>query len=110
MSTRRPTHHQEERRTYVLLPLPEAGLLGLDLLGEALAERLLLLLELGVLELSRLLFAKLANLHLSLTVVLVVEFFGGRDEVQHVCADEKGTEFTEVAVAFVLNCGDRLDD
>ena len=94
----------------MLFPLPEPGFLRLDLLREALPETLLLLLELGVLELSRLLFAKLANLHLSLTVVLVVEFFGGRDEVQHVRADEKGTEFAEVAVAFVLNCKDRLDD
>ena len=94
----------------MLLPLPEASFLRLDLFGEPLPESLFLFLELGVLELSRLLFAKLANLHLSLTVVLVVEFFGGRDEVQHVCADEKGTEFTEVAVAFVLNCRDRLDD
>ena len=42
----------------VLLPLPEASLLHLDLLGEALAKCLLLLLELGVLDLLHLGFAE----------------------------------------------------
>ena len=103
MSTRRPTHHQEERRTYVLLPLPEAGLLGLDLLGEALAERLFLLLELGVLELARLALAELANLHLRLAVVLVVELLCCRDEVEHVRPDQQRAQLAEVTVVLVLD-------
>ena len=60
----------------MLLPLPEPGLLRLDLLGEALPESLLLLLELGVLELAGLLLARLAHLHLRVAVVLVVELLG----------------------------------
>ena len=104
MSTRRPTHHQEERRTYVLLPLPEAGLLGLDLLGEALAERLFLLLELRVLELPRLGLAGLARLHLALAVVLIVDLLRRRDEVEHVRPDQQRAQLTEIAVVLVLNC------
>lgn len=73
----------------MLLPLSETGFLCLDLFGEPLPESLFLLLELGVLELPRLLFAKFAHFHLGLTVVLIVELFGGRDEVQHMCADEQ---------------------
>ena len=90
--------------THVLLPLPEPALLRLDLLREPLPERLLLLLELGVLELARLLLAKLARLHLRLPVVLVVELLRGRDEVQHVRADQEGPQLPEVAVVLVLNC------
>src|ERR1700733_10270853 len=48
----------------LLLPSPEALLLDLDLLGEALAESFLLLLELGVVELARPGLAKLARFHL----------------------------------------------
>ncbi len=61
------------QNTHVLLPLPEARLLRLDLLREPLAERLLLLLELRVLELARLLLPEFARLHLRLPVVLVVQ-------------------------------------
>ena len=87
----------------MLLPLPEPGLLRLDLLGEALPESLLLLLELGVLELAGLLLARLAHLHLRVAVVLVVELLSRRDEVEHVSADEEGAELAEVAVVLVLD-------
>ena len=90
----------------MLLPLPEARLLGLDLLREPLAESLLLLLELGVLELARLALAELADLHLRLAVVLVVELLRCRDEVEHVRANEEGTQFAEIAVVLVLDLGD----
>src|SRR4051794_16414439 len=53
-----------------LFPLPEALLLNLDLLGEALAQRLFLLLELGVVELAGAGLAKLASLHLPRAVRL----------------------------------------
>lgn len=56
----------------MLLPLPEASLFGLDLLGEALPQSLLFLLELGVVELLDLRLAVLPSLHLLLTVVLIV--------------------------------------
>ena len=59
--------------TYMLLPLPEPGL-HLDLLREPLAKGLLLLLELGVVELLDLGFTVLLRLHLLLTVVFIVEF------------------------------------
>ena len=88
----------------MLLPLPEASLLSLDLLGEALAKRLLLFLELGVLELARLLLAELARLHLRLAVVLVVKILRRRDKVEHVRADEQRAELAEVAVVLVLDC------
>ena len=87
----------------MLLPLPEPRLLRLDLFREPLPESLLFFLELGVLELPGLLLARLAHLHLSVTVVLVVELFRRRDEVQHVRADEERTEFAEVAVVLVLD-------
>ena len=91
----------------MLLPLPEAGLLGLDLLGEALAERLLLLLELGVLELARLGLAGLARLHLALAVVLVMDLLRGRDEVEHVRPDQQRAQLAEVTVVLVLDYGAR---
>ena len=92
------------RETYVLLPRPEVGLVRLDLLGEAAAQRLLLLFEFRVLELAGLLLAKLAYLHLSLPVVLVVHFLRRRDEVEHVRADEERAELAEVAVVLALDC------
>ena len=92
--------------TYMLLPLPEPGLLRLDLLREPLAKRLLLLLELGVVELLDLGFTVLPRLHLLLTVVLVMEFLGRVDQVEHVRADQEGAEFLEVAVVLILNCGE----
>ena len=50
-----------QRITYMLLPLPEPRLLGLDLLAGPFPERLVLFV-LGVLELVRLLLAELARL------------------------------------------------
>lgn len=94
--------------TYMLLPLPEAGFLGLDLLCEALPELLFLLLELRVLELAGLGLARLARLHLSLAVVLIVRFFRSRDEIQHVRADEQRTQLAEVTVVLVLDCENKL--
>ena len=94
--------------TYMLLPLPEPGLFGLDLLSEALAQRLLLLFEFRVLELAGLLLAKLAYLHLSLPVVLVMHFLRRRDKVEHVRADEEGAKLAEVAVLLVLNWCSRV--
>ena len=90
----------------MLLPLPETSLLGLDLLGEALAERLFFLLELGVVRLLDTSLARLASLHLFQAVVLVVLFLGSMDKVEHVGANEQGTELAEIAVVFVLNCHD----
>jgi hypothetical protein len=62
----------EEDAIYMLLPLSEAGFLRLDLLREALAQLLLLVLELGVVALLDLGLAELARLHLLLAIVLVV--------------------------------------
>ena len=87
----------------MLLPLPETCFLRLDLLREALAKCFLLLPELRVVELPGLLLAKLAHFHLRLPVVLVVELLGGRDQVQHVRADEERTQLAEVAVVLVLD-------
>lgn len=72
----------------LLLPLSEPLLLDLDLLGEALPEGLLLLLELGVVKLPWAGLAELARLHLLSAVGLVVKLLGGVDEVEHVGADE----------------------
>lgn len=90
----------------MLFPLSEPSLLCLDLFGEALPELLFLLLELGVLELARLLLAWLASLHLCLAVVLVMELLGRRDEVKHVGANEERTQLAEVAVVLVLDLRD----
>ena len=87
----------------LLLPLPEALLLDLDLLGEALAESLFLLLELGVVQLPGTGLAKLASLHLLGAVRFVVKLLGGVDEIQHVGADEDRSELLEVAVILVLD-------
>ena len=89
----------------LLLPLAETLLLDLDLLGEALAQSLFLLLELGVVELSGTGLAELASLHLLSSVCLVVKLLGGVDEVEHVGSDENGSELLEVAVVLVLNFG-----
>ena len=91
------------RITYVLFPLPEPRLLRLDLLREPLPERLLLLLELRVLELARLLLSELAHLHLRLAIVFVVQLLRCADEIQHMCANEEGAELAEVAVILVFN-------
>ena len=87
----------------MLLPLPETSFLSLDLLGEALAERLFFLLELRVVRLLDASLARLAGFHLLQTVVLVVLFLGSMNKVEHVGADEQGTELAEIAVGFVLN-------
>jgi len=90
----------------MLFPLPETSLLGLDLLGEALAKRLFFLLELRVVWLLDTTLAGLASFHLFQAVVLVVLFLGSVDEVEHMGADEQGTELAEIAVGFALNCND----
>lgn len=90
-------------RDELLLPLPESLFLDLDLLGKALAESLLLFLELGVVELPRAGLSKLPSLHLLCAVCLVVVLLGGVDQVEHVRADKDGSELLEVAVFLVLN-------
>lgn len=89
----------------LLFPLAETLLLDLDLLGEALAERLLLLLVLGVVELAWPGLAKLAGLHLLGTVGLVVQLLGGVDKIQHVGSDQDGSKLLEVAVILILDLG-----
>ena len=89
----------------MLLPLPKPRLLRLDLLREALTQRLFLLLELGVIKLLHLRLAELARLHLLLAVVLVVQLLRRADQIEHVRADEERAQFAEVAVVFVLDCG-----
>ena len=93
-------------RDELLLPLSESLLLDLDLLGEALAQRLFLLLELGVVELPRAGLAKLPRLHLLRAVGLVVVLLGGVNQVEHVGPDENSAELLEVAVFLVLDFGD----
>ncbi len=88
----------------MLLPLSEPRFLGLDLFRETLAQGLFLFFELRVLELACLLLAELAHLHLGLSVVLVVRILRRRDQVEHVCADEKRAQLAEVAVVLVLDC------
>jgi hypothetical protein len=86
-----------------LLPLSEPLLLDLDLLGEPLSEGLLLLLELGVIQLPWTSLAELAGLHLLSAVGFVVKLLGGVDQVEHVGTDENGPELLEIAVILVLN-------
>jgi hypothetical protein len=90
----------------LLLPLPEALLLNLDLFGEALAESLFLLLELGVVELARAGLAKFAGLHLACAVGLVVVLLGCVNKVKHVGANEDGSQFLEIAVLLILHLSD----
>lgn len=89
----------------LLLPLPEALLLNLDLLGETLAECLFLLLELGVVQLPWARLAELPCLHLASAVGLVVVLLSGVDEVEHVGSNEDSAELLEVAVLLVLDFG-----
>lgn len=93
-------------RDELLLPRAEPLLLDLDLLREALAESLLLLLELGVVQLPRAGLAELPSLHLLCAVCLVVVLLGRVDEVEHVRADQDGAKLLEVAVLLVLDFGD----
>lgn len=88
----------------MLLPLPETGLLGLDLFGESLAQLFFLLLELGVVQLLHLWFTEFTRFHLLLTVILIVGVFRRRDEIQHMRSDKQGTELLEVTMVLVLNC------
>lgn len=89
----------------LLFPLSEALLLDLDLLSEPLPQSLLLLLELGVVELPGPGLAKLARLHLLCAVGFVVLLLGRVDEVEHVGADQDGSHLLEVAVLLVLDLG-----
>lgn len=93
----------------LLLPLAEPLLLDLDLLGEPLAQGLLLFLELGVVQLARSRFTELPRLHLLSTVVLVVLLLSRLDEVKHVSPDEKRSDLLEVAVVLVLNFSNSPD-
>ena len=90
--------------TYMLFPLSEPSLLGLDLLSESLPQLFLFFLELRILQLLDLGFAELTRLHLLLTVTLVVRLFGRRDQIQHECAYQERPEFSEVTVLVVLDC------
>ena len=90
----------------MLLPLPEPGLLGLDLLGKALAQSFLFFLELRIIKFLNLGLAEFAGLHLLLTVVLVVKFLGRVDKIEHVGTDEERTELFEVAVLLIVNLND----
>jgi hypothetical protein len=87
----------------MLLPLPEASLLSLDLLCKAFPGGLFLLLELRVVGLLDTSLAKLASLHLFQAIVLVMRVLGGADKVQHVGANQERSQFAEIAVVLVLN-------
>ena len=89
----------------MLFPLSETSFFRLDLLSEALAELLLFLLEFGIVDLLDLWLPKLPGLHLLLSVVLVVELLGRRDQVQHMRPDEKRAQLAEIAVVLVLDLG-----
>jgi hypothetical protein len=89
----------------LLFPLSEPLLFDLDLLRKPLAERLLLFLEFGVVQLAGTCLAELASLHLLCAVGLVVVLLGGVDQVEHVCADQDSAKALEVAVVLVLNLG-----
>jgi hypothetical protein len=80
--------------------------LKLDLLGEALAKSLFFLLELGVVELARTSLAEFAGLHLACAVGLVVVLLGCVNKVQHVGANEDGSQFLEIAVLLILHLSD----
>jgi hypothetical protein len=87
----------------MLFPLPEPRFLQLDLLRKPLPQQFLLFLELGVIQLLDLCFPEFTRLHLRLAVGFVVRFFGGGDEVEHVYAEEEGSEFAEITVVLVVD-------
>jgi hypothetical protein len=87
----------------LLLPLSESVLLDLDLLSESLPQALFLFLELGVVELPWSGLSELPGLHLGGTVSFVVLFFGGVDQVKHVCSDQDRAELLEIAVVLILD-------
>lgn len=90
----------------LLLPLSEPLFLDLDLLCESLSQRLLFLLEFGVVQLSWSSLAELSGLHLLCSVCLVVSLFGGVDEIKHVGSDQDRSQVLEVAVVLVLDFRD----
>lgn len=87
----------------LLFPLSEALLLDLDLLSESLSQSLLLFLELGVVELPGSSLAEFASLHLLCSVGLIVKLLSGVDKIEHVGADQDGSQLLEVAVVFILD-------
>lgn len=89
----------------LLLPLSESLFLDLDLFGETLAQGLLFLFELRVVQLAGTGFAKLARLHLLSAVRLVVQLLSGVNEIEHVGSDKDRSQLLEVAVVFILNFG-----
>ena len=88
----------------MLFPLPEPGLLALDLLGETFAKGFLFLFEFGIIRLLHPGFAELPGLHLLLAVVFIVDIFGCRDQVKHVRANQARPQLSEIAVILVFNC------
>jgi hypothetical protein len=93
-------------RNKLLLPLPKAMFLNLDLLSEPLSKSLLLLLKLGIVELPWSCFAKLPSFHLLSSVNLVVVFFRGVNEVKHVSANKDRAKLPEITVILVLDFSD----
>lgn len=89
----------------LLLPLSESLFLDLDLFGETLAQGLLFLFELRVVQLAGTGFAKLARLHLLSAVSLVVQLLSGVNEIEHVGSDKDRSQLLEVAVVFILDFG-----
>lgn len=89
-----------------LLPLPKPMFLKLNLLGKPLPQTLLLLLELGIIQLPRSGFSELPRLHLLSTIRFIMHLLGRVDEVEHVRADQDRTELLEIAVVFVFDLGD----
>ena len=87
----------------MLLPLPEASLLGLDLLGEPPAKLFFLFLELGIVELLDLALTVLARLHLLLAVVLIVTLLSSRNEVEHKVTNKQRAQLAEVTMVPVLH-------
>lgn len=92
--------------THILLPLPKALFLVLDLFCEASTQcfffffefRVVQLFDLWLTELQKrmsksgsylTLHAYLAGLHLRLTVILIVNFLSRVDEVEHMCTNKE---------------------
>lgn len=90
----------------LLFPSSESLFLDLDLLCEPLSERLFLLFELGVVQLSWSRLAEFASLHLLSAIHLVVVLLGRVNQVKHVVADENRSKLLEVAVLLVFDLCD----
>ena len=71
----------------MLFPLPEPRLLALDLLSEAFTKGFFFLFEFGIIRFLHSGFTEFPSFHLLLTVVLVVDVFSRRDQVEHVRAN-----------------------